>query len=306
MSCRKTHYVFLLLFSCLLISLTQPVYTLHDRYVSENISPVVDLPAELSLITALEFKGVGSDILFLKTMTFMGARLLAQAEPDREQWQRMARMLHLITELDGRFLDPYIFAQMFFPWQADMLDEANVLLLKAAKNLPNDYRPYYFLGFNAFYFQKNATLAAGYLRRAALSPNVPEYIKGLAARFILYGNDTYQGIVFLEQLLGETANEGAEMYLEKRLDALKKIYFLEQKVQDYVKIYNRNPASLDDLISAGILRNIPDDPYGGTFTITPAGMVYTTSKMVQQSNVPSSEATNSLEQSGGTIGDRPR
>ena len=85
----------------------------------------------------------------------MGSKIGVHKNPTKEQWQLMDRMLHLITDLDGRFLDPYIFAEMMFPWQAGMVNEANTLLLKAAQNLPDNYRPYYFLGFNAFYFQKD-------------------------------------------------------------------------------------------------------------------------------------------------------
>ena len=105
-------------------------------------------------------------------------------------------------------------------------------------------------------------------------------MKGLAARFSLYGNQTALGILFLENLLQDTQDKNIRTYLEKRLAALKIIHSLEKKVVAFRDTYQKVPTSLDDLLRSSLLESIPADPYGGTFFLMENGRVYTTSKLV--------------------------
>lgn len=282
MKSKRVEYILLFITSISLLLLTSPVYETHNNYVQETINPLGQLPRQVALMLPLEFDGITADILFLQTITFMGSKIGAHKSPTPAQWQLMDSMLHLITDFDGKFLDPYIFAEMMFPWQAGMVDEANILLLKAIKSLPNDYRPYYFLGFNYFYFQKDFNNAAKYLRKSAQLPDSPDYIKGLAARFSLYGNQTGLGIIFLDHLIKETSNETTRKYLKKRLTTLKIIYYLEMKVKAYKKKTKKLPKTLDELIKEKIITQIPEDPYGGSFYIMNNGRIFTTSNLLSQ------------------------
>jgi len=240
------------------------------------------LPATVLRAAALEFHGIASDFMFLKTITYVGLRLQEHSSPTKEEWHKAATMLRGVTDLDPMFWDPYLFAEVIFPWQANMQPEADKLLQKAARYRTNDFQPFYFLGFNAFYFEHNAAKAAPYLRRAAALPGAPAFLKGLAARFSLYGNQTKLGIVFLADLLKNTSNPKTNAYLKKRLRTLELINLLENKVKEFQKATSRLPQSLDELIKKGLLDTIPQDPYGGKFTITANGRVYTTSNMIEQ------------------------
>ena len=134
------------------ITLTGPLHTVRQRHSQETISGLGQLPSPILRAMALEFKGLTADFLLLKTVTYIGMRLMERTELAPEEWQKVATMLQGITELDGRFWDPYLLAEVMFPWQAGMLPEANALLEKAAIHRPEDFQPNYFLGFNAFYF----------------------------------------------------------------------------------------------------------------------------------------------------------
>ena len=262
--------------------LTGPLHSIRQRHSREMISGLGQLPPPILRAMALEFKGLTADFLLLKTMTFIGMRLMEQTELDRQEWQKVATMLHGITDLDSRFWDPYLLAEVMFPWQAGMLPEANALLEKALAHRPGDFKPYYFLGFNAFYFEKDAEKAAPYLRKAATLPGAPGFLQGLAARFSLYGDQAGLGILFLEDLLRSTQNPSARSYLQKRLAVLVIIQNLEDAVRKYRTARQTLPASLDDLLSAGFISEIPVDPYGGTFKILKNGRVYTTSNLVEK------------------------
>jgi len=246
----------------------------------EEIGKIGEIPPAVVRALSFEFKGVVADFLMLRTMAFVGERIGANQEFIQDEWRYLHRLLTKITEIDRRFWDPYLFAETMLVWQAGMIEEGNQLLLKAAEHRPWDYQPYYFLGFNHFYFKKDAQRAAPYLRRAARIPGAPDYLQGLAARFSLYGNETAAGIIFLEDMLRQAANPTVSQYLAKRLQTLKIIYDLERKVAAFKIAHDRLPQSFQEMIVAGLLSEVPPDPYGGEFILLRNGRIYTTSELI--------------------------
>lgn len=253
----------------------------RQRQVDE-VGKLGEIPPAVVRALSFEFKGVVADFLMLQAMTFVGERIGENREPTSEEWRHLHRLLIKITEIDRRFWDPYLFAETMLVWQAGMIEEGNRLLLKAAEHRPWDYQPYYFVGFNHFYFQKDAAKAAPYLRLAARIPGAPDYLQGLAARFSLYGNETAAALIFLEEMLRQAANPTVSRYLEKRLLALKIIYDLERKVEEFKSANGRLPQSFQEMIVTGQLAEIPADPYGGEFILLPNGRIYTTSQLVEK------------------------
>lgn len=260
----------------------QRAYDIRGKYVTETVSSFGQLPSAGVQAASLEFKGVVSDYLFFKTMTFLGMKVGERQNPSSSEWGVIHDMLQKVTDLDPKFWDPYVFAEMILVWQAGMFDEANVLLEKAALNRPEDYRPDYYIGFNYLYFKKDSKSAAPHLRKAAEFTNAPEFLKGLASRVSLYAGETGVGIFFLESIIKDTEDPWLAKYLEKRLAAMKTIFFLEQRIKEYQDKIGSMPKSPEDLVSEGLITEIPEDPYGGEFVFLENGRVYTTSEMIDK------------------------
>ncbi len=263
-------------------ALTGKAYQIRGKYVTETVSEFGQLPINGIQAASLEFKGVVSDYLFFKTITYMGLKLAEDEKPTTEDWDTIHEMLVKATDLDPRFWDPYVFAEMMLVWNAGRIDEANALLEKAIQSRPDDYRPCYYIGFNYLYFEKNAEKAAPYLREAAKRPNAPTYIRGLASRVSIYAGELGVGIIFLEDLIHETQNPKTLAYFKKRLTAMKMMFDLEKKVREYKEKYGKTPESLDELVTTGFIQKLPTDPYGGKFVLLKNGHVYTTSKLVEK------------------------
>ena len=121
------------------------LYNLHGERGSETLSYLANLPAPLARAMTLEYSGVASDHLMLKALTYMGQKIISNASTTKEEWQAIYRVLQQCINLDPRFLDPYVLAQMTLPGDAGMVVETNALLEKAAQLLVNDYRPHFFL-----------------------------------------------------------------------------------------------------------------------------------------------------------------
>jgi tetratricopeptide (TPR) repeat protein len=274
----------------LVFILAAPIYSLaiprlsdiQEQRRAEHIGSLGGLPAGMVRALSFEFKGIAADFLMLEAMTFVGKKLLGGQELSPADCQHLYGLLQKITAIDERFLDPYVFAESMLVWHAGMIEEGNQLLLKATEHRPWDYRPFYYLGFNYFYFLKDAQKAAPFLRRAAQLPGAPTYLKGLAARFSLYGNETAAAIIFLDEMLRETSDPGTRNYLAKRLEALEIIHELEKKVQEFKEAKGRLPQAFEEMIAAGSLEEIPADPYGGKFVLLQNGRVYTTSQLTEK------------------------
>lgn len=262
------------------ILFTPVVHTIREQYLQERISRFGNLPSPALSALALEFKGITADYLLLKVTTFTGYKLLQKQKLNDEERGIILLGLEKITDLDPHFWDPYVFAEGEFAWEAGKAEEVEPLLLKAAKFKTDDYRPYYYLGFNRYFFLKDPPKAAEYMRLAAAKPGCPDYLKNLAARLSLYGNQTALGVVFLQDLLQDTNSGDTRAYLSIRLEAMQAILTLEKAVLAYYKKLNAKPASIEDLVKEGLISEIPKDPYGGTWFIMNNGRVYSTSKLV--------------------------
>lgn len=90
------------------------------------------LPTPVLAITSLEFKGLISDLLFIKTLIFQGGIYERKEEPRMkpEEWQWFNSILIASTDLDPYFSDPYLLANAHMTWEAGMVRETNELLEK--------------------------------------------------------------------------------------------------------------------------------------------------------------------------------
>ena len=257
------------------------LYKIHKEKRTEEISAIARLPFAMAREMVLEFQGVASDYLMLKTLTFHGEKLIKEEEITRDEWMMTLRALQQIVNLDPRFWDPYVMAEMSLPWDANMVQETNELLHRAAEYRLNDYRPYFYLWFNYYYFLNDPGSAAPYLEKASQKPGAPSYFATLAARMHFYAGHTQSGILFLQDMIAQTDDPTYKKNMQKRLESLKKLLFLENKVAEFKKLFSKPPKSLEELVEKGLLSDIPQDPYGGKFFIMKNGKVYTTSKLAQ-------------------------
>jgi hypothetical protein len=72
-------------------------------------------------------------------------------------------------------------------------------------------------------------------------------------------------------------NEAVRNSFVLRLNALKSVRLIEIARDQYQERYGVMPDSIVRLVSSGFLKEIPDDPYGGTFYLERNGQVRTTS-----------------------------
>ena len=235
------------------------------------------LPSKFSRILALGYHGLLSDYLFLKTATFYGERALQEQKLSEADWQYFVACLDVLTDLDPYFFDPYLLAEGHLAW-AGKIDEANRLLEKGRKSRDWDWRIPYFIGFNYFYFLEDHERGSGYIMEAARQPGSPDFLKPLGARLAYYGGKTETGILFLRGLLADIEDPRFRAPLEMRLIALERASALEKLIERYKLERGKLPGKVEDVVAAGYIDKLPEDPYGGGWIIIKSGRIFSTSK----------------------------
>lgn len=279
MMLAKTVTVAVLLF----LMAVGPVYQNSLSEKRENLLNVSGIgyivPSRLAGPASLDFKGIVSDLLYLKVSTFIGGKFIEKEKITPEYADVFYQAADVITDLDPWFWDAYLMNSIILAWDFNRTELANNLLKKASKNRTWDFNPPYYLGFNYFYFLKDNAAASSYLMEAVKRGGAPSYIAALASRLGIYQNQFGPVILFLEEQLKTTQNPAMAKRLEIRLRAVLILDRLERKVREFKTAYGYLPASLSDLIVGGMITHIPPDPYGGEFYVMENGRVFSTSNL---------------------------
>jgi hypothetical protein len=237
------------------------------------------IPSPVLKITSLEFKGLASDLLFIKALAFEGSTYDRKAVPrvKSEEWQWFDKVLTASTDLDPYFFDPYFLANAHMTWEGGMVRETNVLLEKGTRYRDWDWMPPFFAGFNSFFFLHDNAKASEFLMTASQRPGPSERLVSLAAKLAYKEKKTENAIQFLEAILKKTEDERLKKEYETRVRALRTRLVLERAVSAYKEKFGKYPASPERLMETGIIKEIPQDPYDGKFSIGPDGQITCTS-----------------------------
>ena len=276
------------------LTITFPSFEASRKSIKKVETRGMTLPPIVIKLMALEFRNIVADFLFVRVSQFYGGKVETKAAATAEDWQWLYRNLDAITELDPYFQDPYYLGNGLLTWDAGMFGEANTLLRKATDARTWDWWFPFLMGFNKFYFMGDNKGGADALLEASKRPGAWKILPKLAAR--LYYNDarTENAIAFLITFWENETDEAVKKEYEIRIEALKNILTLEKAIKKYSETFGKLPASEKELISTGILDDIPKDPYGGKFYLGRDGRVMTTSKLAFP---PAQEQKNQQEKS---------
>jgi tetratricopeptide (TPR) repeat protein len=274
-----------LLSLCLLVSIlshvlcSQQMWQMRGNVRRETRAGYV-LPSRFSSVLAFGYKGLLADFLFLKSITFFGERHMVQKALSEDDWEYLIANLEVVTDLDPYFSDPYVFAEANLAWEGK-IKETNRLLEKGAHFRSWDWRIPYYLGFNHFYFLQDFEKAAEYIMKAARHPNSHAFLSTLGARLAYYGGKSRTAVLFLKEMIVETNDPGLRNRLEIRLLALERAAEVEELVEHFKSDHGHAPGKMTDLVAAGYIDDLPEDPYGGQWILLKSGRVFSTSKFTK-------------------------
>jgi hypothetical protein len=238
----------------------------------------IPTPEILKLISA-DQKQTLAAVLMMKTIIYYGG-LVERAKSHIAVFVDYPGMFQAISatiKLDPYNLDAYYFAQAVLVWDAKQVETANELLEYGMRYRDWDYSLPFFAGFNYAFFLKDYATAARYYKRVGelLGTDLP---MNLAGRYMYESGRTDMAISYLSEMIKGARNDALKKSLQTRLKAFQAVRTIEQAKEPFLKKYHRYPASMEELLRTGYLKELPVDPYGGQFFIDKKGMVRSTSK----------------------------
>lgn len=235
--------------------------------------------AEVLRVTVGDQKLLVAHVTVVKVLVYFGT--LVEKIQNKivlpPEYQNMYTTLQTAVKLDPYNSDAYYFAQAAFTWEVGRAKEVNQMLDHGMKYRTWDYMLPFFAGFNSAYFLKQYEPAAHYMQRAAELSGNP-LLTSLAARYYYESDKSKTGIDFLEMMEKGSKDEQVKKLYRLRRSALQAVSGIQVAVSQFKAQYGRLPARIDELIEFGILKRLPEDPYGGRFFLDNSGSVRTTSK----------------------------
>lgn len=237
------------------------------------------LPEPFLKIFSGEFKGILADFLIINLSSYYGGIIMEKKEAIEKEFQYMYRVLKSASALDPYYFDTYYFTQSILAWDARMPDKAIEILKIGSEKRKHDWIIPYWIGFNYYYFLHDKKNASLFFKDASLRPGASDLVASMSIISDYEGGETEMAILFLEDMIKRTDDEYKKSKFLIRLDALKKIRFLEQAVDVYKRKFGKHPGDISELIKKNIIDHVPKDPYGGRFYIDEYGQVKTTSNL---------------------------
>ncbi len=219
------------------------------------------------------FEAVMADIYWLRTVQYFGAQHVFARE---SRYELLEPLTDITTTLDPHFELAYRYGAVFLaePWPqgAGKPDRAVALLEKGVRENPSSWRLRLDLGLLHFFFLHDAQRAAAILTEASTLPGAAPWLEAMAADVLYRAGERATSRTIWMRLYEQSEGnmkDNADFHL-KRLDALDGVDALEERVRIYESRLGKKPASLGDLLSAGLVRAFPRDPLGVPFDYDPA------------------------------------
>lgn len=233
----------------------------HQADVTGVHATASQLPPEVIRALAGEFKGIVADYLLLEASTVIGA----QNKPTPEDWDAITRLFKQSMALDPHFRQTYYLIQATLPWETEQYDLAIELLNISKEHRPWDWVPGFFIGFDYFYFLKDNATASKYLMEASEVPDAPILLATFGARLAQKAGQTQTSIAFLKSMYENTDDEEIKKTIGERINAHIGVLVLEKGIEQFKEKFGRLPNRLEELVTEGILKQLPQNPYGKTY-----------------------------------------
>jgi hypothetical protein len=225
--------------------------------------------------------------LFVQVIMSMGDRNLAAnlaatralvASPEKmhpEDFRILAKVQKDVSWLNPAHEDNYYTAFAILPSYGE-LDAAQTILARASRVRFYDYQPAFFYAFNLFYLKHDPEGASAWLRESAeklADDDQRLNMQNFAARWVDKSEDLDLAIRIVDSMARQAKRKDFRAYLEMRVRRLEMLRQLRTAAVVFSEQTGRMPERLAELIEAGILPVLPEDPFGFGFEFDKRGVI---------------------------------
>ncbi len=172
-----------------------------------------------------------------------------------------------ITELDPRYVEPYLVGSMIMSMEARDPQRALRLFDKGLSLNPDNWELAYWAGWEC-YGIRNYGCARDYWARASKMPQAPPQLMRLAARMLEKEGDVAAALAEYRAILDQTTDESTRKVVAQWYERTR-VQFELQRAGQAVEAWRAQrggcPPALDALVQAGLLAELPVDAAGTPF-----------------------------------------
>ncbi len=182
-------------------------------------------------------------------------------------FDQYSKDLGLINGLDSRFSFPYYWTVLILPSTTypDSINAAIEIGERGVREADPDWRVSFFLATLFHLYKNDHVSAAKYFDTAARDPKAPYYIKRFSENYGIAPNVRQQTEQVWEAISQSSDDPETKARAGAYLTRLQMFDFLEQEAQVYKQKYGKLPGDVSDLVTGGILKALPQDPFGFQF-----------------------------------------
>lgn len=255
------------------------LYFYSKSWKREITTPPAPSPV-LFRISAMGNDGAVAMGLWLQLLPYMGELYLNKEFYKKGDFPFIAGSVSTIVEIDPYFYDAILVGVNVLPRLPGYLDESLKIGEKGTRSLSQRWDIPFFTGFNYWRYKGNKEKALEYFKISSRRPKVPTYVPGLAAIF-MYEKGEYEKMkeFYSRIILDRNYPEVFKEIFKLEYKNINNLLELQKALNTYKKVYEKIPESLEELVSAGLIDKIPEEPFGGRYYIEKdKGIVRTSSE----------------------------
>lgn len=150
---------------------------MKERLARPPVDELLYYPSGLLVRQAsLGYETAAADVAWLRGIQYYGEHRLTD-----QKYELIGHVMSIVTDLDPRFLQPYIFGGLVLAQELKRTDEGLALLEKGMRANPDSWLLAFEAGFIHYVCRHDYEAAARYFVRASRLPGHPEYVDRFAA-----------------------------------------------------------------------------------------------------------------------------
>lgn len=221
---------------------------------------------EVARLSAFGFDAVLSDYYWMQAVQVVGSQNVVE-----QKAYLLGALVDVVTTLNPRVSHPYRFAAVWLTDSEASVRKAIELLRRGIAQHPGDWRNYFYLGFDHFWYFDEYAEAAAVLEQAMEMPGSPAYLRRLVARLRAGGDGGLAAAEhFLHGLLLEARSDEERAQYEGALleiETERRARVLDEARERYKQRHGRDIERVADLVEGPdpVLAALPPEPQGGSW-----------------------------------------
>lgn len=220
---------------------------------------------------AFGFRNFLADVAWLEAVQVAGARRMS-----RRDYDRLDLLVKIVGDLDPRFVVPYLLGGLVLGNSSAHVAAALDTLERGRARHPAEWLFPFYIGYTKYFSLGDPAGGGRSIEEASRVPGSPLYLPLLASRMLSEGREPNTALALLDAILRQETDPARIEVLRRRIREVvveRDLQNLERAVDSYRARNGVYPAKLSDLVAAGILRKIPDEPHGGRYLLAANGEV---------------------------------